>query len=45
VPLIYEFNEKMEPIKNYYLADPEELKKKMQSVADQGKKKWLNKTY
>lgn len=34
VPLVYEFDEKLNPIKNYYLADPEELKKKMQSVAD-----------
>lgn len=34
VPLVYEFDKDLKPIKNYYLADPEELKKKMDSVAN-----------
>jgi 2,3-bisphosphoglycerate-dependent phosphoglycerate mutase len=34
VPLVYEFDKDLKPIKNYYLADPEELKKKMESVAN-----------
>lgn len=29
VPLIYEFDENLKPIRNFYLADPEELKAKM----------------
>lgn len=33
VPLIYEFDADLKPIKNYYLADPEELKAKMDAVA------------
>lgn len=32
VPLVYEFDENIEPVKNYYLGDPEELKKKMDAV-------------
>lgn len=34
VPLVYEFDAELKPVKHYYLADPAELKKKMQSVAD-----------
>ncbi len=37
VPLVYEFNEKLEPINHYYLGDPEEIRKKTELVADQGK--------
>ncbi|HCB13742.1 MAG TPA: phosphoglyceromutase, partial [Gammaproteobacteria bacterium] len=39
VPLVYELDANMRPIKNYYLADPEELKKLMDAVANQGKAK------
>ena len=39
VPLVYEFNENMKAIKNYYLMDEEELKKQMEAVANQGKAK------
>jgi bisphosphoglycerate-dependent phosphoglycerate mutase family 1 len=39
VPLIYEFDANFKPVKNYYLADPEELKKKQEAVSNQGKKK------
>lgn len=39
VPLVYELDKNLRPIKNYYLADPEELKKLMDAVANQGKAK------
>ncbi len=39
VPLVYEFDDKMKAIKNYYLMDEEELKKQMEAVANQGKAK------
>ncbi|MBC86938.1 MAG: 2,3-diphosphoglycerate-dependent phosphoglycerate mutase [Bdellovibrionaceae bacterium] len=37
VPLVYELDENLKPIKNYYLGDPEEAKKKAQAVANQAK--------
>ncbi|MBI3951750.1 MAG: 2,3-diphosphoglycerate-dependent phosphoglycerate mutase [Acidobacteria bacterium] len=39
IPLVYELDEDLKPIRHYYLGDPEELKQAMQSVADQGKAK------
>ena len=39
VPLIYEFDNDLHPIKSYYLGNQEELEKKMQQVANQGKSK------
>ena len=39
IPLIYELDDDLNPIKHYYLGDPEEIKKAMKSVADQGKVK------
>jgi 2,3-bisphosphoglycerate-dependent phosphoglycerate mutase len=39
VPLIYELDEKLRPIRNYYLGDPESVKKAMEAVAKQGKAK------
>ncbi|SBT35219.1 phosphoglycerate mutase, putative [Plasmodium ovale wallikeri] len=39
VPLVYELDENLKPIKHYYLLDSEELKKKMDEVANQGKAK------
>ena len=39
IPLVYELDEDLNPIKHYYLGDPDELKKAMQSVANQGKAK------
>jgi 2,3-bisphosphoglycerate-dependent phosphoglycerate mutase len=39
VPLVYEFDDDMKPVKHYYLGDPEALKAKMQAVANQGKAK------
>ena len=39
VPLVYEFDDNMKAIRHYYLMDPEELKKQMDAVANQGKVK------
>ncbi len=39
IPLIYELDESLHPIRHYYLADPEEVQKAVQAVADQGKAK------
>lgn len=39
IPLVYELDENLKPIKHYYLGDPEAVKKAMKSVADQGKAK------
>ena len=39
MPLVYELDENLKPIKNYYLGDPEEVKKAMEAVANQGKAK------
>ena len=37
VPLIYELDESLKPIKNYYLGDPDEIKRATETVARQGK--------
>ncbi len=39
MPLIYELDERLKPLQHYYLGDPEEVKKAMESVARQGKAK------
>ncbi|HSM26046.1 MAG TPA: 2,3-diphosphoglycerate-dependent phosphoglycerate mutase [Anaerolineaceae bacterium] len=39
VPLVYELDENLSPIKHYYLGDPEAIKKAMDAVANQGKAK------
>jgi 2,3-bisphosphoglycerate-dependent phosphoglycerate mutase len=39
IPLVYELTDELKPIRNYYLGDPEEIKKAMQTVANQGKAK------
>jgi 2,3-bisphosphoglycerate-dependent phosphoglycerate mutase len=39
IPLVYELDEKLKPLKHYYLASQEELEKKTQAVANQGKAK------
>jgi len=38
IPLVYELDEELKPLKHYYLADEEEVKKATQAVANQGKK-------
>lgn len=39
VPLVYEFDEKMNPIKRYYLGNADEIAAKAAAVANQGKAK------
>jgi 2,3-bisphosphoglycerate-dependent phosphoglycerate mutase len=39
VPLVYELDEDLKPIKHYYLGDPEEAKRKAEAVANQAKTK------
>jgi len=39
IPLVYELEDDLSPIRHYYLGDPEKVKKAMQGVADQLKKK------
>ncbi|MBN3037999.1 MAG: 2,3-diphosphoglycerate-dependent phosphoglycerate mutase [Candidatus Omnitrophica bacterium] len=39
IPLVYELNQDLKPIKHYYLGDQEKVKKAMDSVANQGKAK------
>ena len=39
LPLVYELEDNLKPIKSYYLGDPEEVKKAMDAVAAQGKAK------
>ena len=39
IPLVYELDGELKPIKHYYLGDPEEAKKKAEAVANQAKGK------
>jgi 2,3-bisphosphoglycerate-dependent phosphoglycerate mutase len=39
LPLIYELDEGLKPLKSYYLGDPEEVRKAMEAVEKQGKAK------
>jgi len=39
VPLFYELDDELKPIRSYYLGDPEEVKRKAEAVANQAKKK------
>ena len=39
MPLVYELNAELKPIKSYYLGDPDKVKAAMDAVAAQGKKK------
>jgi 2,3-bisphosphoglycerate-dependent phosphoglycerate mutase len=39
LPLVYELDENLKPLKSYYLGDPEEVKKAMDAVKNQGKAK------
>ena len=37
IPLVYELDEELKPIKHYYLGDPEKVKRAIESVMSQGK--------
>ena len=39
IPLVYELDDQLKPVKHYYLADEEELKKAEEAVKNQGKAK------
>jgi len=39
MPYIFEFDDNMQLVNDYFLGDPEEVKKKMDAVANQGKAK------
>ena len=39
IPLVYELNDDLRPLRNYYPGDPQALKKAMEKVANQGKAK------
>ena len=39
LPLVYELNDNLVPLKKYYLGDPEKVKKAIDAVANQGKAK------
>jgi 2,3-bisphosphoglycerate-dependent phosphoglycerate mutase len=39
IPLVYELDKDLKALKHYYIGDPEQIKKAMQTVADQGKAK------
>lgn len=39
IPLVYELDDDLKPIRNYYLGDPEEIARATQAVANQGKAK------
>lgn len=38
-PYVFEFDDNLNLVKDYYLGDPEEIKRKQQAVANQGKAK------
>lgn len=38
-PYVFEFDDDLNFVKDYYLGDPEEIAKKQQAVANQGKAK------
>jgi 2,3-bisphosphoglycerate-dependent phosphoglycerate mutase len=38
MPYVFEFDDDMQIVKDYFLGDPEEVKKMMDAVANQGKK-------
>jgi 2,3-bisphosphoglycerate-dependent phosphoglycerate mutase len=39
MPLVYELNDSLMPEKSYYLGDPQNVKKAMEAVVNQGKLK------
>jgi 2,3-bisphosphoglycerate-dependent phosphoglycerate mutase len=39
IPLVYELDDNLNPIRHYYLGDPDEINKAMAAVANQGKAK------
>ena len=42
IPLVYEFDENLRPIRHYYLGNSDNIQSRMEAVADQGKKKTVS---
>ena|SRR3989338_319294 len=43
IPLVYELDNNLKPVRHYFLGDPEEIEKKMAEVKAQGKmKRWVH---
>jgi 2,3-bisphosphoglycerate-dependent phosphoglycerate mutase len=40
IPLVYELDDNLEPKQSYYLGDPEEVRRAMEAVAQQGKARY-----
>jgi len=38
IPLVYELDDMLSPVRHYYLGDQEEIERAMEKVANQGKK-------
>ncbi|MHA1782142.1 MAG: 2,3-bisphosphoglycerate-dependent phosphoglycerate mutase, partial [Promethearchaeota archaeon] len=39
IPLVYELDDELKPIKHYYLGDPKEIERRTKAVREQGKAK------
>ncbi|MCX6709615.1 MAG: 2,3-diphosphoglycerate-dependent phosphoglycerate mutase, partial [Candidatus Woesearchaeota archaeon] len=39
IPLVYELDRKLNPIRHYYIGNPEEIRKAIEKVEKQGKAK------
>jgi 2,3-bisphosphoglycerate-dependent phosphoglycerate mutase len=39
IPMVYELEDDMKPMRRYYLGDPEKAKKAMAAVASQGRRR------
>ena len=39
IPLVYELDDQLKPLKKYYIGDEEEIRKAIESVANQSKAK------
>ena len=44
-PLVFEFDQDMNPLKNYYLLNAEELAARQKAVAEQAKRRWTISSY
>lgn len=42
IPLVYEFDDKLNPIRHYYLGNPNKIQSRIEAVEDQGKKKTVS---
>src|SRR4029453_3296914 len=40
IPLVYELDDALKPLRHYYLGDPEAARRAAQAVAKQGERRW-----